>query len=138
MVSLYLWRNFLLSLSLSLVNASILQRIKEAYLLWVSILDHVPKGQRHSIGARIENKFLDLLELSYIAYFIEKDKKIERINQCILDLDAIKFLIHITWEGKLISHKQYAEIGEKLKEIGKMFGGWRKNLENPEKKNLAR
>ena len=98
-------------------------------------MDHVPKGQRHSIGARIENKLLDLLELAYIAYFTKKENKVEKINECILCLDAIKFLAHITWEGKLISHKQYEEIGEKLKEIGKMFGGWRKNLQNPEKKN---
>jgi len=134
-ISLYLWRNLLLSLSLSLGNASILQRIKEAYLLWINILDHVPRGRRHSIGTRIENKILDLLELAYLAYFTEKERKVAKINECILDLDATKFLVHITWEGKLISHKQYAEIGEKFKEIGKMFGGWRKNLENPEKKN---
>ena len=104
-------------------------------MLWINILDHVPKGQRHSIGARIENKLLDLLEVAYITYFTEKENKVKKINECILDLDAIKFLVHVTWEGSLISHKQCEEIGEKLKEIGKMFGGWRKNLQNPEKKN---
>jgi len=133
MISLYLWRNFLLSLSL--VNASILQRVKEAYLLWINILNHVPKGQRHSIGARIENKFLDLLELAYRTYFTARENKVKMINQCILDLDAIKFLVHTAWEGKLITHNQYSQIGEKLLEIGRMFGGWRRDIENPEKKN---
>lgn len=87
------------------------------------------------MGSRIENKFLDLLEVSYIAYFTEKDKKIEKIENCILVLDTLKFLISIAWEGKLISNKQYESVALKLEEIGKMLGGWKKNTLNPEKKN---
>ncbi len=96
----------------------------------------MPKGNRYTIGVRIENKLLDLAELAYVTYFTEKDKKLQKICDCILLLDTLKFLIHITWEAKLISHKQYEIIAEKLEEIGKMFGGWKRNLEqNPEKKN---
>jgi len=97
--------------------------------MWINIAQHIPKSSRHTIGYRIENKFLDLLELSYIAYFTEKEKKIEKITQCILLLDTIKFLIYITWEAKLISHKHYIEVSKKLEEIGKMFGGWKKGME---------
>lgn len=90
------------------------------------------------MGARIENKFLNLLELTYIAYFTEKEKKAQKIGDCILTLDTLKFLMHISWEAKIISHKHYGEISEKLGEIGKMLGGWKKNIENnPEKKNRA-
>jgi len=101
----------------------------------MNIVPHIPKGARYTIGERIENKFLDLLEFSYIAYFIAKDKKTEKISECVLILDTLKFLISVVWEGKLISHKQYEEIAIKLNEIGKMFGGWMKSLENTEKKN---
>jgi hypothetical protein len=98
----------------------------------------MPKNQRYSIGNRIENKLLNLIELAYFTYFItDRDKKISGVNKCILTLDIIKFLVHTSWEGKFISHNQYEEAGLKLKEIGRMFGGWRKNLENPEKKNLT-
>jgi hypothetical protein len=89
------------------------------------------------MGQRIENKFLDLLELSYITYFTEKDKKLEKITECILLLDTLKFLVSIAWEGKLISNKQCEDVALKLEEIGKMFGGWKKNLNNPEKKNRS-
>jgi len=136
MISLYSCRGLpLLSLSLSLENASILQRIKEGYLLWLNIVGHIPKGARYTIGARIENKFLDLLELSYVAYFTKKEQKIEKISECVLVLDTLKFLVHTAWEGKLISHAHYADIGGKLEEVGRIFGGWKKSLENPEKKN---
>lgn len=106
-------------------------------MLWVSIVPHIAKSARFTIGARIENKFLDLLELAYIAYFSGKGKKQEKISQCILLLDTLKFLISITWEAKLISHKQCQDIALKLDEVGKMLGGWRKNLENSDKKNPA-
>jgi len=101
----------------------------------MNISVHISKGQRYTIGARIENKFLDLLELSYVTYFTAKERKVEKINECILTLDTLKFLTHVTWEAKLISHKHYAEVIQKLEEIGKMFGGWKKNTETPEKKN---
>ncbi len=98
-------------------------------------MPHIPKGARYTIGSRIENRFLDLLELSHTAYFIAKDKKDEKISKCILLVDTLKFLISIAWEGKLISNKQFEDIAVKLDEIGRMFGGWRKNLDNPQKKN---
>lgn len=104
-------------------------------MIWITIVPHIPKGARYTIGARIENKFLDLLELAYIAYFTEKDKKLEKISDCILTLDTLKFLISVTWEGKLISNKQCEDVALKLEEAGKMFGGWKKNLDNPSKKN---
>ncbi len=120
---------------ISLENASILNRLKEGYLLWTNLIPHIPRGSRYTIGARIENKFLDLLELSYSTYFSEKEKKSDKICQCILILDTLKFLLSIAWEAKLISHKQFGDVAAKLDEVGKMFGGWRKNLEYAEKKN---
>ena len=122
-------------LSLSLDKASILNRVKEGYLLWMSIVPHMPKGARYTIGERIENKLLDLLELSYIAYFTGKDKKMEKISECILVTDSLKFLISVAWEGKLISNKHCEDVALKLEEIGRMFGGWKNSLANLEKKN---
>jgi hypothetical protein len=101
----------------------------------LSITPHIAKRARHTIGARIEHTFLDLLEQTYTAYFSSKEKKANKIGECIFTLDILKFLISIAWEGKLISHKQCEDIAVKLEEVGKMFGGWQKNLENPTKKN---
>jgi hypothetical protein len=104
-------------------------------LLWLDIVPHIAKGARYTIGSRIEHKFLDLLDLSYITYFITKEKKAQKITDCILILDTLKFIISVAWEGKLISNKQYETVALKLEEVGKMLGGWRKSLDNPEKKN---
>ena len=95
----------------------------------------MPKGARYTMGARIEHKFLELLELLYIAYFTNKESKSEKIDTCILRLDTLKFLISVAWEAKFISHAHFEQISFKLEETGKMLGGWRKSLENPDKKN---
>ncbi len=106
-------------------------------MIWMNIVPHIAKGARYTIGSRIENRFLDLIELAYIAYFTEREKKMEKVSKCILLTDTLKFLISVAWEGKLISNKQCEDVAKKLEEIGKMFGGWKKSLENPEKKNRA-
>ena len=68
-------------------------------MLWLSIVSHLPKNARYTLGVRIENRFLDLLELSYQTYFTERDRKSEKIAGCILLLDTIKFLVSTAWEG---------------------------------------
>lgn len=118
-------------------NVSILERIKGAYLMWLNIVPHMPKHNRYTIGERIENKFLDLLELTHTTYFSNREIKINNIPKCILLSDTLKFLVSVAWTSKLISHKQCEEIALKLDEIGKMLGGWLKSLNNPEKKNRA-
>ncbi|MGB7957934.1 MAG: four helix bundle protein [Minisyncoccia bacterium] len=101
----------------------------------MNLVPHIAKGARYTLGARIENKFLDLLELSYAAYFTAKEKKAEKITECIFITDTLKFLVSVAWEGKVISNQQCEGVATKLEEIGKMLGGWRKSLDNPEKKN---
>ncbi len=101
----------------------------------MDIVPHIAKGARYTLGTRIENKLLDLLELSFAAYFTEKDRKSEKVSECILITDTLKFFVSVAWEGKLISNQQCENLALKLNEIGKMLGGWKKSLENPEKKN---
>ena len=97
--------------------------------MWLSIVPHIPKSSRYTLGQRIENKFLDLLEQSYLAYFSSSDKKESEISKSIFSLDIIKFLVSISWEGKILPNKKYEEISIKLDEIGKMMWGWKRSLD---------
>ncbi len=104
-------------------------------MIWVNIVPHIAKSSRFTIGTRIEQVFLDLLEQTYIAYFSSKEQKVAKVNGCILTLDVLKFLVSVAWEGRIISNKHYKNVGAKLEEAGRMFGGWHKQLANPQKKN---
>jgi len=98
-------------------------------LFWLSIVPHIPKSSRFSIGQRIDDRFLDLIELSYTAYFSPKEKKEKNIAGCIFILDKLKYLISVAWEGKIISNRHFEELATKLGETGRMLGGWRKGLQ---------
>ncbi len=105
-------------------------------MVWIDFVPHIVKTSRFTIGQRIENKFLDLLELAYTTYFAKLDQqKIDKISECIFILDIIKFLISISWEAKIIPNHKFEELTLKLAEIGRMLGGWKEKLEKIEKKN---
>lgn len=80
---------------------------------------------------------IDLLELSYVAYFSKKEEKIGKVTSCITLLDTLKFLVSVAWEAKLISHRHYEELALKLEKLGKMLGGWKKSLMISDKKNRS-
>jgi hypothetical protein len=44
-------------------------------------------------------------------------------------LDILKFFLQIAWENKSIHSERYVEISQKLEEIGRMLGGWKKGLQ---------
>ena len=104
----------------------------------MNIVPHMPKGARHTIGARIENTFLDLLELSYLTYFTPREQKPPKIAECIFILDKLKFLMSVAWDGRLISNRHCEEIATKMDEMGKMFGGWKGRIDSDLAKERAK
>lgn len=95
-------------------------------MVWTNVASHIPKSSRYGLGSRIENKFLDLLELSFLTYFSEKEQKLKKLEQCISTLDTLKFLVLVAWEAKFISHGHYESLILSLGNLGRMFGGWKK------------
>ena len=51
------------------------------------------------------------------------------MSQAIAKCDVLKFFLQIGWEQKIIDHKQYSNLILLLEEVGKMLGGWKRNLE---------
>jgi hypothetical protein len=88
----------------------------------------MPRIGRYTTGARIENHFLDLLELIYKAYYAQMENKSGLIVEAISKNDIIKYLLQIAFENKLIKEKEYLNISTKLQEVGKILGGWKKGI----------
>jgi hypothetical protein len=89
----------------------------------------MPRVGRYTTGARIENHFLDLLELIYKAYYANMENKNIVIVESISKNDIIKYLLQIAFENKLIKEKEYLSLSSKLHEVGKILGGWKKGIE---------
>lgn len=107
-------------------------------MLWLTIVPHIAKGARYTLGVRIETLFLDLLALTYTTYFTPREhllKKQERIAECIRLLDILKYFVSVAWEGKVISNTQLETVAVKLEEASRRLLAWKGSLDNPEKKH---
>jgi hypothetical protein len=101
---------------------------KEAYQFWLTLSRNFPRVERLGLGQKIENLFLAVLELSFSCVYLPPEPKILTLGKTITRLDLLKFFGQIAWESRLIPTDKYTELSEKLEEIGRMLGGWRKGL----------
>ncbi|MDO9399140.1 MAG: four helix bundle protein [bacterium] len=114
----------------------VINKEKEAYQYWQALHRNFPKTERFSIGQKISQTFIEVLELNFTASYLAPEQKIILLTKTSSRLDVLKFFVQLTWESKLIPTEKYIELSKKLEEIGRMLGGWRKGL--LQKKTLTR
>lgn len=105
-------------------------RAKEVYRTWHNHLININKTDRNTLGMKIDLYFLDILEILFRASFThDKFEKLSLVSQGIGKVDLLKFFLQIGWEQKIIDHTLYAKLIVLLDEIGRMSGGWKKNIQ---------
>ncbi|MEK7125335.1 MAG: four helix bundle protein [Patescibacteria group bacterium] len=93
------------------------------------MLNDFPRVRRYSLGGKIEQYFLELLEAIFIALYLPPAQKIGRLTLAIAKLDGVKFFLQLAWENKCVPENKYVGLSEQLNEVGRMLGGWKKGLE---------
>ena len=106
----------------------VLQKVKSSYLLWYSYYQALPKIQRYSLGQKIDNLFIEVIEAIATASFLSRQEKSPYVRRAIQKLDALKILLMVLWETKSLDNKKYGALSALLDEIGKMLGGWNGQL----------
>ncbi len=117
-------------MNIPLKTPTVLTKAKESYTLWFKTFADFPKIYRYNLGGKIEEYFLILLDNIFTSLYLPKDKKAEKLAIAIIKLDSLKFFLQLAWENKCLSNQKYSELSEKLNEIGRMLGGWKRGLEN--------
>jgi len=105
-------------------------KAKEAYSVWFKFLADFPKIYRYNLGGKIEEFFLSVLENIFATSYLSGERKCAQLSLAIVKLDRLKFFLQLAWENKCLSNNRYADLSERLNEIGRMLGGWRRGLEN--------
>ena len=121
-------------LNLSLSQSSdipILQKCVDAYKMWHEFMNDFPRLSRYTLGAKIDGLFMDTIELILLAGYSSKPQKLVIVQRASTKLDSLKFFLQIAWQVKALENKKYLRLSEPLAEIGKMLGGWRKQLQLP-------
>ncbi len=106
-----------------------LLKAKESYRFWFLLYTDFPRIHRYTLGDKIEECFLSLLEHIFFGLYLDVNKKIIRLEYAIAKLDALKFFTQLAYENKCIPENKYLELSIQLQEIGRMLGGWKKGLE---------
>ena len=111
----------------------VLQKLVGAYKIWHEYLPHFPKTSRYTLGEKVDSLFVELIECIVVASYLSKQDKLPYLKKAILKFDVLKFFLQVVWEIKALDTKKYIALSERLDEIGRMLGGWNRQLnrENP-------
>ena len=109
-------------------NLPILQHLIRAYKLWHEFLPHIPKDARYTLGTKIDTSLIETIEATFVASFLTRDKKLPYVQRAATKLDLAKFFLQVLWEIKALDNKKYAAISEQLNEVGRMLGGWLRQI----------
>lgn len=108
----------------------IVLKLKDTYNIWQEYLQHFPKANRFTIGSKIDVLFLEAMEYAFLASYTHTTEKQALLDKGISKVDLIKLLLQLAWEIKALDNKKYAVLADKFAEIGKMLGGWKRQLAN--------
>ena len=111
----------------------VLERLKQAYVLWYSYYQTIPKTHRYTLGGKIDALFVEAMEAIASATFLSKQEKQPWVRLAIRKLDTLDVLLLVLWETKSLDTKKYAALAAPLEEVGRMLGGWSGQLakQNP-------
>lgn len=109
------------------LDIPIFQKTYDLYKIFYQYLTNFPKKDRYTLGQRVENAILDLLEAITHAGQLSKTEKLPILKTASIKLDQVKILIRLCKDLKILDNKKYLLIESELQEIGKMLGGWIKS-----------
>lgn len=105
----------------------IIQKVYDLYREIYLAVEKMPKKDKYSLGQKIEQSNLDILE-PLIGAGSNKDKKLLYLEKAAIKLDLLKMLIRLAEEIKAIPTKKYLHLQEIIQEIGRMLGGWIRSI----------
>jgi len=92
----------------------------------------LPKCHRFTFGQRLDNLTLELLLLATRAIFAERAAKPPLLREANLLLEQLRVLWRLVCDRHWISQQQLLFVAGRLDEIGRMAGGWLKQLGQPQ------
>lgn len=98
------------------------------YKTWYGYRDGLPKKSRYTLGDKIDLRFVQVLEVLYMASYQGYVEKTLTLGRALSGIDTLKFLLRIAWELRVLDDKKYEILSEGLQEVGRQVGGWRKGL----------
>jgi hypothetical protein len=104
----------------------ILPKVYDMIVWYSPKISEYPKKYKYTIGERITNTQLTILERIIEAKYTSGSKKKHFLRQANLNLEKLRFLVRLSKDLQCISIKEYEFASKNINEIGQMVGGWEK------------
>ena len=98
------------------------------FLAWlIPVIDRFPKSQRFTLGDRLENTALDVLErLIEATYTRDRRMHLQSAN---LGIEKLRFLLRLSADLTLLDKRRYEHAARTLDETGRLVGWKRTTVE---------
>ncbi len=107
---------------------SLFQKAYDLYRVLHEATKKYSKGDRYSIGEETKKKVLEVIEAITKAGHAKKEWKVSLIEQAVISLELVKVFTRLGYDTRSLNQQQYLEIQERIQEIGRMLGGWKRSL----------
>jgi len=97
-------------------------KLYDFYKNLTPVITSFPKTKRYTLGQKLDNITLDILELLFsVPTSPDKVKVLQTIST---KVDLIKVLLRLSKDSQAMKNNKYLELESTLAEIGRMLGGW--------------
>lgn len=107
---------------------SVITRIQELYKKVSVVTEKLPTLKKQTIGKRIENNILQILELLIMAKHAPQAHKAAYLVKATALVEIIQFHLRSLLEQKLANATTLHQLQANVLEIGRMLGGWYKSV----------
>ena len=87
-----------------------------------------PKAKRYTLGQKLDNLTLEILESVIAAGISFQEKKLFHLEKAIVSLGLLKILIRLAKDTRCLDNKKYLQLEQSIQEIGRMLGGWKRSV----------
>jgi len=107
----------------------VIMRVYELYDSISRITEKLPSLKRQTIGRRLEDGVLQVLELLIMAKNAPKAHKAVYLIKATAQIEIAQFQLRILMNQKLANDTTLHQLAAKTEEIARMVGGWRKSTQ---------
>ena len=103
----------------------VIAKLYDLILWYAPVLSRFKRDARYSLGERLMGALLDAhLALADAAYGRQRGVSLAEAAR---QIDRARLLSRLSHDLALIDHRRYEYASERLVEVGRMIGGWRKH-----------
>ena len=95
--------------------------------LAVKVQEQMPRGVKRSLGDKIAQHCVEMLDLMALANATQRQERARHIQALMTRLRAATVLLRVSHDSRYVSHGLWAQSVALLDSIGKQGGGWLKH-----------